>query len=83
MNILNTYKQACIDALGNELVEKYKDDSVFAYGNTDEGIYCFMWLNSTEKKLPHYTLTHDKDWDHYVVCIIKDNGETIIKERKI
>ncbi len=36
---------ACIDKLGRDFVRKYKDSCVYAYGESEDGVYCFVGVN--------------------------------------
>lgn len=74
---------ACIEKIGTDFFEKYKDNAVYAYGET-EGykVECFVGVSdqpepdADEIYKDGYYLTSGNDWPYYADCDVdRKNGE--------
>ena len=65
--------QACIDAIGVNFYEKYKDLSVFAVSCDDiKGTWCFLGISTIETASKGLYLNASIDeWEYYASCYVK------------
>lgn len=68
---------ACIDAIGRDFYEANKDTSVFACGNDEKGLWCFLGINTNEEHSSELRLTNGDKWEYSASCYVK-NGRNIV-----
>lgn len=62
---------ACIDKLGKDFVEKYKDSSVFAIGVWDGQVYCYIGVNSKNIEInPKRLLLDEEKFENSISCLV-------------
>ncbi len=53
---------ACIDKLGSEFVQRHRDSSTSAYGETDDGVFCFVGVDDNpSNSMPDGVLILDSE----------------------
>jgi hypothetical protein len=61
-----------VNTIGKEFFDAHKESACFSYGDTEQGLYCFLGidLHPENAKL---TLSADiDDWDIYASCYVTD-----------
>ena len=71
---------ACIDAIGRDLYEANKGTSVFACGNDEKGLWCFLGINTSEDNVSELRLTNGDKWEYSVSCYVKEGKAVLEKE---
>ena len=74
---------ACIDKLGREFVKKYSLSSTSAYGDTGDGVFCYVGVNDQEENIwesPEVVLDSITHFPYKASCIVKENGEIVFRE---
>ena len=62
---------ACIDKLGKDFVEKYKDSSVFAIGVWDGPVYCYIGVNCKNIEIKSKELLLDEEkFEYCSSCLV-------------
>ena len=62
---------ACIDKLGKDFVEKYKDSSVFAIGVWNGQVYCYIGVNSKDIEIKYNGLLLDEEkFEYSSSCLV-------------
>ncbi len=76
-------RNACIEAIGREFCKSHKDGICKAFGEGDNGLYCFYGISLTRPNSNRMELTHENNWDVYAIAEFDDNGNPYIYEIKI
>ena len=63
---------ACIDKLGKDFVEKYKDSSVFAIGVWNGQVYCYIGVNCKNIEIKSKELLLDEEKFEYCSSCLVD-----------
>ena len=61
---------ACVEKLGRDFVEKYRDSSSFAFGDRGDYLYCFLGVNDQPEKemTGELVLTSDSKFPYIARC---------------
>lgn len=74
--------QSCVNTIGKNFYEKYKNSSVFSCGDTDDGFLCFLGINTKMKDSTNICLsTSMEDWEYFASCYVKDGIAIQYKSR--
>lgn len=68
-----------VSEIGRGFFDSHRDTACFSYGDTDQGLYCFLGIDLHPERR-ELTLSGDIDeWDVYASCYVTDDG--IIMDR--
>lgn len=64
---------ACIEKLGRNFVEKHKETSTCDWGETDDGVYCFVGVDDEERSGCDYALVLDSTsrFPYRAGCVVR------------
>lgn len=68
---------ACIDRLGRNFVQKYADSSSSAYGDVENGVYCFVGVNDQNRNIwdnPNIVLDSKSRFPYMASCTVDYQG---------
>ena len=74
---------ACIDKLGRNFVQKYSSSSSSAYGDVDEGVFCFVGVNDRPENIwdtAEIVLDSSTQFPYRASCIVNENGDIVFRE---
>jgi hypothetical protein len=74
---------ACVEKLGRDFVEKYKETSTCAYGESEDGMFCFVGVDDVEKNGCDYALVLDSTsrFPYSASCVVSlENGAVTWRE---
>ena len=73
---------ACIDKLGREFVQKYAASSSSSYGETEDGMFCFVGVNDQPEDLSSDSniALDGSQFPYRVSCIVNHEGVIAFKE---
>ena len=65
-------RDACVEKLGQEFVEKYRDSSSFAFGDRGDYLYCFLGVNDQPEldMSEGLVLTSDSKFPYVARCSV-------------
>ena len=66
---------ACLKAIGEDFAATYKDNMVFSCGETEQGLFCFLGISTSDFESDHLCLKSNvDDWEYYASCyVLSDN----------
>ena len=81
---------SCIEKLGRDFVEKHKETSTCAWGESEDGVFCFVGVDDEERSGCDYALVLDSTsrFPYRASCVVSlENGavtwrEVVVLERK-
>ena len=62
----------CVKTIGKDFYESYKDNSVFACGEDEKGLWCFLGINTVDIDCEELKLTNGEKWEYSVSCYVKE-----------
>ena len=71
---------ACIERLGREFVEKYKETSTCAWGESEDGIFCFVGVDDRGERIDDYSMVLDNTsrFPYRASCVVRLSDGTVI-----
>jgi hypothetical protein len=64
--------EACVEAIGKSFYETNKENSVFACSVEENGLWCFLGLNTSESADGELKLTNGKEWEYSSSCYVRN-----------
>lgn len=74
--------KTCIEAIGEDICRKYKSGICKGFGKGENGWYCFYGISASPSGSARAVLTHEKNWDIYVIAAFDKQGNPCIVEKR-
>lgn len=81
---------ACVEKLGRDFVEKHKETSTCAWGESEDGVFCFVGVSDEDRSGCDYALVLDSTsrFPYRAGCVVRlEDGavtwrEVVVQEEK-
>ena len=73
-------RMACVKAIGEDICRKYQSGICKGFGKNENGWYCFYGISSSSRS-GRAVLTHERNWDIYVISAFDEKGNPCIVEK--
>ncbi len=61
-----------ISVIGVDFVEQHKDTACYSWGDTEQGLFCFLGIELHPQKRERTLSADIDDWDIYASCYVTD-----------
>jgi hypothetical protein len=70
---------ACVERLGRNFVEKHKETSTCAFGESEDGVFCFVGVDDEERSGCDYALVLDSPsrFPYRTSCVVRLSDGTV------
>lgn len=75
-------RNVCINTIGRDFCRIHLDQICKAFGESDKGLYCFYGISLTPPDNNAIKLTHENNWDIYVIAEFDEEDNPYVSESR-